>query len=320
MCRRPAAVVAVVLALCAGRASAGRYPVGVTTLAFTKPSVTTGAPRALATVVWYPAAPHGGTPEALGLRDADVRRGRFPLVVFSHGACGRPTEASYFTMALASLGFVVAAPPHPGDTGGDLPGCLSVAETADSAVNRVPDVRYVIDAMLAQSGNPYTRFSGRLRPTAIGMTGLSFGGFTTLFAELEEPRIRAAVAMVPGGTSVLGTHDLAIPTMIIGSERDQVVGFAESEHAFAHLVGPRFLVELLAAGHLSVTDDCAPLCVPQGVSQDEAHRLVLRYAMPFLQRYLAGHHGARVPGPTSGVMLTAEPRPRPASGAQKRSG
>jgi predicted dienelactone hydrolase len=119
---RPLAQVAIVAALAAGPVHAGdrpprpRFPVGVTVRTFTKTSVTTGAPRPLETTVWYPAVRATGTPEAQGLRDATVRRGRWPLVVFSHGACGSPTAASYFMRALAADGFVAAAPPHPGHT------------------------------------------------------------------------------------------------------------------------------------------------------------------------------------------------------------
>src|SRR5262245_15721590 len=303
---------AILVALVLGRPAAGGelpgpFHVGVTNITFTKQSVTTQATRVLDTIVWYPAAAHSGTAEALGQRDASVHRGRFPLLVFSHGACGRPTEASYYTMALASAGFVVAAPPHVGNTADD-PGCG--AAFGDSAANRVPDVRYVMDSMLAQAGSPGTPFSRRLKPTAIGVTGLSFGGFTTFATEVQDSRVKAALAMVPGGSVVLGTG-VAVPTMIIGSEKDQIVGFAESQAGYDRLAGPRFLVELLAAGHLSVTDACTPLCIPDGVSQDDAHALVLRYAVPFFRRYLAGRHGVRVPGPVSGVVLTAEPHRHP---------
>src|SRR5262245_5351168 len=93
----------ILAALCLAGASpahAGR-PVGVTTLTFTKTSVTTGAPRPLPTLVWYPAQARTGVAEALGLRDAVVRPGRHPLIVFSHGSCGRPRQATYLTMALA---------------------------------------------------------------------------------------------------------------------------------------------------------------------------------------------------------------------------
>jgi predicted dienelactone hydrolase len=296
-------------------AHARRLPVGVTTMTFTKTSVTTGGPRALATVVWYPAVRKTGTAEVFGLRDATPRRGKFPLVVFSHGTCGLPTEASYLTMAIASQGFVVAAPPHPGNTAADVPACLGGPAFVDSAANRQPDVSFVIDSMLAEAASPSSRFARRLRDRAIGVTGLSFGGFTTLVTTQLDPRVTAALALVPGGTAFLGATPITAPTMVIGAERDQVVGFAESEQAYARLAGPRFLVELLAANHLSVVDDCKnnlgfDLCVPGDISQEDAHELVLHYALPFVRRYLAGKRsaGRALTRQIDGVVLTTEPR------------
>jgi predicted dienelactone hydrolase len=302
-----AAVLVGVCALGAPRGAAAHFPVGVTTSTFTKTSVTTGASRPLATVIWYPAVHGTGTAETLGLRDAKVRHGRFPLVVFSHGSCGRPTEATYFTMALASLGFVVAAPPHPGNTADEIPACASTANFLDSAANRVPDVMFVIDSMLAEANDRSSRFSKRLRADAIGMSGLSFGGFTTLLVEQQDPRVRMALTMVPGGVEFLAPGDIALPTMVIGSEHDRVVGFAESQQAFARLSGPRFLVELLGGDHLNVVDTCAPLCGT--LSQDDGHRLVLRYALPFFERYLGRKHraGRTLEHQVDGVTLTADP-------------
>ena len=297
-------------------ALAAHFRVGVTTLAFTTTSVTTHAPRALTTVVWYPATAGTGTAEALGLRDARVHRGRFPLIVFSHGACGRPTEATYLTMALASRGFVVAAPPHPGNTADDgFATCASVASTVDSFANRVPDVRVTIDSMLAVAADPASPFAGRLEAGAVGMSGLSFGGYTTLAAAQQETRLRAALALVPGGTMFLAMKSITIPTMVIGAEHDTVVGFAESEKAYQHLTGPRFLVELLAANHLSVVDDCfnhdlgVSLCVPTDIPQAVAHRLTLHYALPFFERYLARRRAPLRPlvRPVKGVVLQDAP-------------
>jgi len=291
--------------------------VGVTTLTFTKDSVTSGEPRVLETVLWYPAVPGTGIPDELGRRAARPRRGRRPLVVFSHGACGRPTEATYLTMELARRGFVVAAPPHPGNTQADFPECASVATTIDTAFNRVPDVRFIIDSLLAEAEDPSSPFARRLRPESVAIAGLSFGGFTTLLAAQQEPRLRAALSLVPGGTAVLGPDDITIPTMVIGAERDVVVTYAESERAYERLAGPRFLVKLLAANHLSVVDDCfdqnlgIDLCVPDDIGQDEAHRLVLRYALPFMKRYLANQKAAarKIRRPDPGVELTLEPTP-----------
>ena len=299
------------LLLAAPARAAGR-PVGVTTITFTKTSVTTGAPRVLDTVVWYPAKPRTGTAEALGLRDAAIRPGKYPLVIFSHGNCGEPTEATYFTMALARLGFVVAAPPHVGNRASDGVACF--ASFGDSLSNRVPDVRFVLDGMLAQAADRSSRFHHRLRIDKPAVSGLSFGGFTALLAAEQEPRFGAAFSLVPGGAEALGSG-VSVPTLVIGAERDTIVGFAESEAAYEHLNGPRFLVEILGANHLSSVDDCfdhqlgVSLCVPGDISQDDAHRLILHYALPFFRRYVRGDRpaGRVLVRSIPGVVLTAEP-------------
>ena len=79
---------------------------------------------------------------------------------------------------------------------------------------------------------------------------------------------------------------------MIGAERDTIVPFAESEAVYALLRGPRFLVQLLGGNHLSAVDDCynhdldLDLCVPGDITQADAHRLVLRYAvLPDIERY-----------------------------------
>ena len=85
--------------------------------------------------------------------------------------------------------------------------------------------------------------------------------------------------------------------------------------AFAHLQGPRYLVQLLNAGHFAFTDECALYfgttdCVPGLISQANAHRLVLRYAVPFLLRYVAGRTAYRrlLEAPAApGVVLVSIP-------------
>jgi len=315
---RLAAATLAAIMCCAHGASAKQLPVGVTTLTFTKASVTTHQPRALATTIWYPAVKRTGTAETYGLRDAKAKRGRFPLIVFSHGTCGRPTEASYLTMALVRAGAIVAAPAHAGNTTDDGPSCLGSDVFIDSALNREPDVAFVIDSMLAEAGSKTSRFARRIDEDTIGVTGLSFGGFTALLTAQLDPRVDAALAMVPGGSATLAT--IGVPTMVIGSEHDTVVGYHESELVYAKLTGPRYLVELLAANHLSVVDDCAHglanlnLCVPTDISQEEAHRLVLNYAVPFFRRYLRSKNRAVVRAADKalttsidGIVLTTEP-------------
>src|SRR5262245_53021052 len=286
----------------------GRYTVGVTTITFTKTSVTTSEPRPLTTLIWYPAVPGTGSDDPLGRRDADVVAKQFPWIVFSHGSCGLPSGASYLTTALASRGFVVAAPAHIGNTRDD-PNCARPENFVDSFQNRVPDVRFIVDSMLAENDDQSSRFADRLRADAVGIAGLSFGGYTTLVAAQREPRFSAALVMVPGGVGVIDANDITIPTMIIGAADDHVVGFADSERAYQRLAGPRFLVELLNADHLSVVNDCTPLCSTAGIPQAAYHRIIVRSATAFFRHYLAngraGGMGAIRRMPHS--VLTAQP-------------
>ena len=111
---------------------AGPFTVGATTITWTRTSSTTGQPRPLATVIWYPAKPGTGTAGGGVFRDAAVLRRHWPIVLFSHGSCGIPEQSLFFTVTLASWGFVVVAPPHPGNEFTDFPACMDPAELVDS--------------------------------------------------------------------------------------------------------------------------------------------------------------------------------------------
>jgi predicted dienelactone hydrolase len=298
----------------------GPFQAGVTTLSLTKPSETTGEPRQLDTIVWYPAVDGTGAEDRLGLRDATVRKGRWPLVIFSHGSCGLPAQSVFFTTRLATWGFVVAAPPHPGNRITDgFPGCSAGPAIADSFLNRVADVRFTIDQMLAQARDPASRFSRKLNPKRIGMSGHSFGGHTTLRIAAEEPRVRAALALAPAIIAIESLR-IDIPTMVQGGELDTSTPYETATlGAWAMLTGPRFLVELLAAGHFAFSDVCAgaifgtPDCGPAAISQDEAHAFVNRFAVPFLLRYVAnrksfGRFLRPARASVAGVVYEAEPR------------
>jgi predicted dienelactone hydrolase len=297
----------------------GRFIVGVTDLTFTKNSETTGAPRPLDTFIWYPAVAGTGSETSSGRRDATVRPGRYPLVLFSHGLCGIPQQSIFLMTALASWGFIVASPPHPGNQITDgFPACVS--DLGDSFKNRVADIRFVLDSMLAESKRPGSPFRRHLNPRRIGMSGHSFGGQTTIRVALVEPRVRAALALAPALMATVEPGTIRIPTMIQGAEVDSLAPFQqESTAAFARLTGPRFLLEILRTGHFAFSDICAGFlfpgggdCAPGTLTQDEAHTQVLRFGVPFFLRYLAGDRRfARLLTPASapaGVVLQAAPK------------
>ena len=122
--------------------------------------------------------------------------------------------------------------------------------------NRVPDVRFLLDYLLA-----------RLRVDAgrIGMVGHSFGGWTALAAVEAEPRIAAVVAMAPGGSSqrkpgILPLHlsfawGRDVPTLYLVAEEDVSLPLAGMHELFERTPGTKEMQILPRADHLHFMDD-----------------------------------------------------------------
>jgi len=174
----------------------------------------------------------------------------------------------------------------------------------------------VLDQILAEDDREGSPFHRKLDPRRIGMSGHSFGGLDTLRVATSEPRVRAALALAPARPALSGGR-IKIPTMIEGAERDTLAPFqTDTLGAYALLDGPRFLVEILNAGHFAFSDICAGAifgtsdCAPGTISQDDAHHLALRYGVPFLMRYVGRmkrfNHLLKPPA-VPGVMFQAEP-------------
>ncbi|MBD2773717.1 alpha/beta hydrolase [Iningainema tapete] len=106
-----------------------------------------------------------------------------PVVVISHGLGSDRTSFAYLARHLASYGFVVAVPEHPGSNSQQLQALL--AGTADRVtssrefIDRPLDVKYLLDELTRLSRNN-PAFAGRLNLQQIGVVGQSFGGYTVL--------------------------------------------------------------------------------------------------------------------------------------------
>ena len=272
----------------------GPYAVGYTRLVLTRTGTLTPAERRLETVVWYPADVRGEPLDPLGYADAAIRGGRHPLLVYSHGGCAYPEVSSFLTRALASWGFVVAAPSHPGDTFSDgVDVCDLVELRGPTLVERVDDVQAVVDALLRDARTRGARFHRRLARSRIGVLGWSSGGSTALVAGRQDRRIRAVLSLAPDARPErIGTAALPVPAMVMVGTLDYYDPAQTSlDQVYGYLRPPRFAVQLRRTGHFAFSDPCIPLaggrdCEPGSLTQPEAHRLVLRFAVPFMQRYV----------------------------------
>lgn len=309
--------------------SLGRYAAGLTTVEMVDPA---RADRTLTVDIWYPADERSDAPTAAldlvftqlplpGVLDSpEAAAGSFPLVVFSHGNGGVRFQSSFLMQALASHGFVVAAPDHAGNTALD-----AIAGTSDplavAAANRPRDVSFVIDQMLARDRDPADALHRRIDERHVAVAGHSFGGFTALataggFLDYQrDPRVDAIVPIAPAtfGFTDDQLASIDVPTLLMGGTSDTVVPIEPGIVRAWDLISgrPEYRVDLLAAGHNSFTNVCdirdafvaagvgQPIlgfieaqaedgCAPELLPIDEAHRVTDLYVVSFLTEELKG--------------------------------
>lgn len=138
--------------------------------------------RDLSVFVWYPLSAGtdrdagAGQPVSVGedrifkgtpaLMDAEPADGRFPLIVLSHGSGASVQKMGWLAADLASRGFVVAGPNHPGTTSGD-----STPEDTPKLWERTDDLSLVMSTLLRDPD-----WAGHVDPDRIGVLGFSLGG------------------------------------------------------------------------------------------------------------------------------------------------
>ena len=107
--------------------------------------------------------------------------GRIPVIVFSHGLASRPEDYAQGFEKLASYGFLIAAPQHPGSDSiwakEVLEGYHRDAFDLNDFINRQKDISFMIDELERRNAS---QFQNRLDLQNIGMAGHSFGGYTGL--------------------------------------------------------------------------------------------------------------------------------------------
>lgn len=275
----------------------GPYPVGVTTTVFIDKSRTdnfTKQPRTLVTEVWYPASdearrmpknkysdfiPGGITAEFDELlkktyrltaaeidklywnearRNAPVRKGRFPLIVFSHGNGGSRHQNTFWCDYMASHGYIVVSADHTANARWTIidgkPVLYQAAERANSAKDRPLDMSYLLDQMIAWDKGGDKRFAGRIDTERVAATGMSFGSMTAIAVADQDKRFKAVVAM----SGAPPTHtNLSVPSLRMLGTEDTTIGVqgnARIRDHHARHTGPSYLLELKNGGHYSFTD------------------------------------------------------------------
>ncbi len=308
-------------------ADPGSFPVGVRTLELVDPSrqnVDMTGPRPVTVELWYPStteAVAGVERYVVNLFGFDVARtptyrdvaranGSFPLVLFSHGNAGIRFQSIFLATHLASHGYIVASPDHHGNTFLDIGmGVIDVA----SAVNRPLDMRFLLDQLIERNASSGDFLFSAIDTTRIGMSGHSFGGFTTFAlaagANLDT-RIGAFMPLAPASlfdAAFFGS--ITAPILIQGGSLDVTTPFEsqqltpfQSLPSGAAVVG---LAEIEGAGHFTFSDICEvprelvgfiggfdEACTPEHIPWRHAHDLIDYLALNFFDGTLNGDRTA----------------------------
>lgn len=155
--------------------------------------------RHLSGLIWYPTEASG--PLSLDIESmvwesnevilgGEPAKGRFPLVVLSHGMYGNAHNQAWLASALAQRGYVVAAVNHPGTSTWSRD-----PEVTRQLWERPKDISRVIDYVTASS-----ELAMMVDPDRLFMAGHSLGGFTAVAlagARYDAARLNRFCAEMP---------------------------------------------------------------------------------------------------------------------------
>jgi predicted dienelactone hydrolase len=261
-----------------------------------------------------------------------------PVVVISHGLGSDRLSFQYLAKHLASYGFAVAVPEHPGSNAQQIQDLVTgranqVAEPAEF-VNRPLDIKDLLDYLTKLSLTD-PAYQGQLDLQRVGVIGQSFGGYTALalagaginFGQLDkdcgvendswnlslllqcrarglernqynfgDPRIKAAIAVNPIVSSILGETNLSkiqIPVMLIAGSADTVApALLEQIQPFTWLTSPnKYLVLMNNGTHFSTIEESPQsLFLPPaeviGPEPALARRYLSGLSLAFMESYL----------------------------------
>ena len=227
-------------------------------------------------------------PVDLYLPTSPMTGGLAPVIVISHGLGSDRQTFAYLAAHLASYGFAVAVPEHPGSNAQQLQALINGFANEVTApaelTDRPLDIKFLLDELKRSFGR-------RLNLQQVGVIGQSFGGYTALALagaainfeqlqkdcdpsndslnlslllqcralalppsqyQLQDERIKAAIAINPVGSTIFGESQISkiqVPLMLVAGSDDTVApALPEQIQPFTWLTTPNKYLVLLKGG------------------------------------------------------------------------
>ncbi len=285
-----------------------------------------------------------------------------PMVVISHGLNSDRQSYKYLAEHLASYGFVVVVPEHPGSNKQQIQSLLEgrgsdVAQPTEF-LDRPLDVQFVLDTLQGLSQTD-PRFQGKLNLEQVGIIGQSFGGYTSLAMAgapinfeglrkscgqglsktlnislvlqcqalsvpvaqyaLTDSRIKAAIAINPIASAVLGSTSLAqiqIPTMMMSGSDDVIApAWFEQIQPYEALATPqRHFVMIQNSNHFSTIaqsksefESLPQIQGLEGPTPEVAQNYVKVLSLVFMQTYLQEQKANQAFLSSAGAAILSQP-------------
>ena len=202
---------------------------------------------------WDPLSWKIGSSESF--ENLPIARGHrpFPVIVFSHGHQNNAIDYVYTLEALASFGFIVAAPDHLNGTQDDvridfinskasstppircfddLPSPCARGTIPKSMTDRAHDISAVIDALP-------TWFGDRVDLSRVGVMGHSRGTVTALVAAggsatwnlHPDPRVKAIMGLAIGVSAITfgaNVTEVTVPALLVAGTSDNTLSVSEA--------------------------------------------------------------------------------------------
>jgi predicted dienelactone hydrolase len=241
-----------------------------------------------------------------------------PVVLFSHGLGGSREGSAFLGRHWAGRGYVAVFLQHPGSDSSvwqNVPPAKRMAALKEAAglasfIDRVKDVKAVLDQLKKWSLSEVSLLRGRLDLARVGMSGHSFGAVTTQAVSgqgfprgrvsFTDARIKAAVIFSPSsprrGTPGRAFGAVKIPWLLMTGTKDlAAIGNADLASRLAVFPalppGGKYELVLDKAEHSAFTDRALP--GDKEPRNPSHHRAILALSTAFWDAWLGGDPAAK---------------------------